>query len=253
MGGDHASGGSHLDSCSFCLHSYSISSVEEFFKQARWDDGLRLLSGLVLPFLLFLWYNHLRFGDPLDFGSARLIERVGEQSLFNHDPCWPVWRAALANLLSPGLGLLFHAPALFVLPLAFFSARRRFSVYATFAVGMTVIYLVGYGSYGTWDGGAFGPRFMLPVIGLLFPLLGPMIEGAFKKGQGRTVGLLTTGVILLQLLVLPIYPPFALERLQDEDYNQKMTYFSLTHNQIVTHLVCFRNFPSLHSVLPTRM
>ncbi len=113
-----------------------------------------------------LWFNAVRFGNPLDFGYSEGFDGnllVGLQGfLFSLD--------RNLFLFAPPLILLFFGVVPFV--------RCHTRVGSTIlAVG--VISLVLYSAWAVfWGGPVWGPRYLLPILPLLFVLLLPVIERA---------------------------------------------------------------------------
>jgi hypothetical protein len=130
--------------------------------------GLPTTCAFALPFAPALafsaWYNHARFGNVFDDGH-RLIAA-------NHLSSTP-WAGVLGLLISPGKGIIWYCPL--VLAAAYlapeFYRERRAACLIAFSVALSS--LVPYALLNDWYGGAaWGPRYFMPVLPLLFlPLL----------------------------------------------------------------------------------
>ena len=153
--------------------------------------------------LLSLWWNWLRFGNPLDSGYV-------ESEAFNGD-----WLFGLVGLLvSPGRGILWYSPVLLLVPLGvgWFWRRARWLLISGGAV--TLIYWLVYAKWYMWHGGySWGPRFLVPVLPFLILISAPAWQWIFAEDRwGRAARLLTTLLVLLSLGVqwLGMLIPFAL-------------------------------------------
>jgi hypothetical protein len=114
-----------------------------------------------------LWYNHARFGSWLNNGHS-------------HDPLvaftTPIWDGFLGQLLSPGKGIVFFAPPLLIALGGWWLLRRREPVLVVFAGAAVLSYVLFHSRFGDWSGStAWGPRFVVPVIGLMMLPLGVVL------------------------------------------------------------------------------
>jgi hypothetical protein len=106
---------------------------------------------------LTLWYNWLRFGDPLTSGYL-------PEEAFN--AIW--WQGLLGLSVSPGRGLLWYLPWLILVGLAIPRAWRLAPVATAVAGGTCLLYFLLYAKWHMWHGGyCWGPRFLVPVLPLL--------------------------------------------------------------------------------------
>lgn len=140
-----------------------------------------LVSGLwiALPFALGLaWlaaWNRARFGSALETGYGHGLSFAG---FFAADPLHGAW----SLLVSPGRGLLWMAPGLALLPLAFERERRdafwwRTSLAVALAVLVPAACLRGW--HGAWT---YGPRYLLPLL----PCAWIGVGFALESRRGRT-------------------------------------------------------------------
>lgn len=138
----------------------------------------------ILSVLGLLWYNHARFGDPLDFGYTRqnvsieLIGALHEQGLFSNEHglrnlYWmllapPRWSQEFGQFVPDphGMSLLLTTPAL--LWLAATWGRRPVLRGAWAALGLTLVPLIFYYNTG-WQqfGYRFSMDFVIPALVLL--------------------------------------------------------------------------------------
>lgn len=148
------------------------------------------MFGYALPLAIFFYYNHIRFGSPLETG-------YGEEVLY-----WftPLWSGVLGLLVSPGHGLLLYAPlvliGLFALGRFKQIAPDDFWLFTT----ISLILLVVHGKWYRWEGGwCWGVRFLLPVIPLL-----AIASGAVLMQWRRAFWSQRIIVVVLLLLSLTI-------------------------------------------------
>lgn len=144
--------------------------------------GLWLGTPVVLALLVTLYYNEIRFGNPLDTGYLR-DETLASGSL----------RAGLAGFLfSPGRSIFLYSPILLGGVAAAFGMRRRDSRTALLLAGEFVVTMCFYASLVNWDAErSYGARYLLPVI----PLLVLPIAGVVARSRALI------GLLLLSILV----------------------------------------------------
>lgn len=148
----------------------------------RW---LLPLSGIALAVAGHLAYNVARFGDPLQSGYG------SQQSLGAFST--PLLVGLYGLLLSSGKGVMWFAPALWLAftGLAEMARSRAHSKEprhgaparnaAAAVIGTTVVALVQYGTFQHWAGdGSWGPRYLVPVLPLLFLAVGFALDGASR-------------------------------------------------------------------------
>lgn len=147
--------------------------VREPPRQVDWSR----LRDRVSPFLLFalpvaaggllyLLYNQVRFGSPLESGYI-----AGEE----FSAIW--WQGILGQSIAPGRGLLWFAPWLPLSVVGLWVGRRRQPWIMALAASSALAYLLLYGKWYLWSGGfAWGPRFLIPVLPLLLLPLGALVR-----------------------------------------------------------------------------
>jgi hypothetical protein len=116
-------------------------------------------------------YNAMRFGNPLDTGYPFLFKT-------------PFWVGFTGFLVSPYKSLFLYSP---VFILILFTLRRTWQRHSLETVLILILLggqMVIFGAWYDWGGGkSWGPRFLVPLNGLLILLLLPFIERAFQPGR----------------------------------------------------------------------
>lgn len=136
-----------------------------------------LCAPLAITAALLVLYNVARYGSPFSTGY------LPEES-FSGD-----WLQGIAGqLISPGRGLLWYAPVLWLaLPVAAVFVRRERAV-ALLSWGVILGHVFLYGKWFMWHGGyAWGPRFMVPTLPFWVLVMLPAIEWVRRPGIGRRV------------------------------------------------------------------
>jgi hypothetical protein len=152
------------------------------------------LAPLAVAAAVTLWYNHARFGSWLNNGHS-------------HDPLvaftTPIWDGFLGQLLSPGKGIVFFAPPLLVAFGGWWLLRRRQPALVLFAGAAVLSYVLFHSTFGDWSGStAWGPRFVVPVIGLMMLPLGVVLARWRELRVWAKTGAVATFVIgfLVQII-----------------------------------------------------
>lgn len=148
-----------------------------------------ILLGLgVLPSVLFLgWYDWYRFGSVFASGH--------QERIFGYPPLL----GAAGLLVSPGKGLLWYAPTIWLLVLALPRFARRFGALSV-AVGVLCLVFVGlYANVTYWFGDpAWGPRYLFILVPFLTLPLGELLR---RTPRARAVWAITAVVVLLAFTV----------------------------------------------------
>jgi hypothetical protein len=163
-------------------------------RRERGARGARLLAfapGVAAGLTLWLVYNAIRFGHPLDSGYLR-------------DPTpgfgSPVVAGALALLFSPGASIVLYSP---VVVLALAGLIRLYvrgdRSAALLLLSIPVLFLLFYATLGNWIGGrSYGSRYLV----LVLPLFGPGLAVAIDwLAPQRWPRLAVAAVLLLSTLV----------------------------------------------------
>lgn len=136
---------------------------------SRWDPAA-LARPLFLGFLPFLvidaLWNALRFGAPWRVGQV-----VGDQ--FGTT----LWYGVISLLISPGKGLIWYLPLLWLAPFGWSRFRDRAPGLSWLILALLACSLLFYGVVKYWHGDpAWGPRYLFPVVPLLLLPLGEIFQ-----------------------------------------------------------------------------
>ena len=161
---------------------------------------LAFVAGGLLPLLVLVTYHQLAFGSPLatPYQFQNPIFTPASGSLFGGPSAWVLG----VLLVSPYRGLLFYSPVLIAALAGAVDlcrageddrARRfRRRVYVAFSLGTLAAWLLLNSSYFTWTGGATsGPRFVVPAV----VLLAPLVACGWQRFPGITSVLLCWSVV----------------------------------------------------------
>lgn len=148
--------------------------------------GLALLPWLAL---LMLW-NQLRFGSP--FNIALHLKTFGE----------PPWVGFSGLSVSPGKGIIWYMPLLFLLPWAGARFYRRIPSPALLFGALVAVTLVFYSTVLYWHGDpAWGPRYLYPVIPYCVLPLGEILA-RWRSEAGAVKGAVVLVVALSVVIQL---------------------------------------------------
>ena len=148
-------------------------------------------------------YNEARFGSPLTFGQP--------------------WAFAISNvpvgffgqLVSPGLGLLWYSPVVFLGVLGAWQARDSRRLEVLLIAGLATVFLLLHSVWGYWhEGWSWGPRFLVPVIPALMALTGVL--------EGKAVKALLLLAFLGFLVSAPTFVAYY-DRYYEEEYGQQIS------------------------------
>jgi hypothetical protein len=117
-----------------------------------------------------LYYDWLRYGKVLQFGYSGVYDRLGFST--------PVLDGIGLQLWSPGKSFFVYAPILIAALPGFYWLARNNSRVVVAAALLCVLRIVFYARWWTPIGGSFawGPRFLMPLCGVLALPLGATIE-----------------------------------------------------------------------------
>jgi len=166
-----------------------------------WPLWIRLGRGpwitggiVVLSVVPLLVYNFARFGNPFETGYGAQATPEAFST--------PLWVGLYGLLLSSGKGVLWFAPALWNAPSGWRAMKhaggpRRL---AATAVAMATLMALGlYGTFEHWAGdGSYGPRYLVPLLPLLFLGVAFALEGA-SRARRRLAWLLGLAGLLVQI------------------------------------------------------
>lgn len=143
----------------------------------------------VAPFAaLDLWWSWVRFGSPFASGH--------HETVFGY----LIWKGALGLTVSPGKGLLWYCPTIFLLALAAPRFYRRFSALTVSFGALFLLFTLLYGYVTYWHGDpAWGPRYMYPAIPFLTLPLGELLQ--WRGRRLREVQILTLAVVAVSFAI----------------------------------------------------
>jgi hypothetical protein len=155
---------------------------------AGWVERARrcVLVGIgVLPFLILdIWYNWVRYGKLFDSGH--------HETVFGY----AIWKGALGLTVSPGKGLLWYCPILFLLAIAGPRFARRFGALSLAIAFLFAAFVLLYGYVTYWHGDpAWGPRYLYPTVALLVLPLGELLR--WRGRHRRAVWAVTAAIVLV--------------------------------------------------------
>jgi hypothetical protein len=137
------------------------------------------------------WYNWLRFGSPLTTGYH-------PQERF----ATPFFEGIYGLTLSPGKGIFWYNPTLFVALIAWPALFRRHRAEALLVAAIVLGNLAFYAPwYLWWAGHAWGPRFLVTILPFAALSLAPALEAALRRrALALALGALAIISVAVQLL-----------------------------------------------------
>jgi len=179
------------------------------------------LSGRLREVLLFLipvfilglggtmMYNFLRFGNPMNIGYA------GGTSFTT-----PVFVGLYGLLLSPGKGILWFAPMLFLLIPSHGVFRKKFPRETYLIAVLFLANLLLSSVYVAWGGdGSWGPRYLAPLLPLIFLPVSLYLDQATRTIKRIALTLALFGFII-QLGGISIYAGAYLREIGEYPYQR---------------------------------
>jgi hypothetical protein len=150
-------------------------------------DGLYFMLGWSPLFLLYSWYNSIRFGGVAASGYRPLGKSL---TLPSFPPAYVIFEGIWGILLSPGKGLIIYSPLLLLLIL-FWHKLKNTELPEIFAAGWISLAFIwisgttlGAPDFLIWSGGAsWGPRYILPIIPMLMLLVGVIVARVSKLSR----------------------------------------------------------------------
>lgn len=122
------------------------------------------LAGIAPSLLVTGLYNYVRFGSA--FVSQYLGMTAGQA--FNH----PILSGLYGLALSPARGLLLYAPIVLLAAVCLPWAWRRSRLMTLTVVCLIAVRILFYAPWFSWEAGvSWGPRFLVPAMPVLAPLL----------------------------------------------------------------------------------
>jgi hypothetical protein len=130
---------------------------------SRIYDAAAFSVPIIVAILINIGWDVIRFGRPLG----------GPQGNYGYGFNTPLWKGVFGLLLSPGAGLVIYVPVLLLIALRGLPIFVRLWRPEAVLIGaLVVVRLLVYGRWWAWEGGTtWGPRYLIPVIGvMLIPL-----------------------------------------------------------------------------------
>jgi 4-amino-4-deoxy-L-arabinose transferase-like glycosyltransferase len=185
-----------------------------------WPIFIRSGIALALPILggllLLIAYNLASFGVPL---AAPFSGVEGFST--------PLLVGLSGLLFSPGKGLLWYVPLVWLLIPGIIVGRREGSYRSErlLALGIFLALLLLYATWFDWAGGrSWGPRFLVPALPMLIVLISPMLAWLVQRDQPMRRKL---GVALLLILSIVAQLPGVLTNVSVEEGRQLAAGISL--------------------------
>lgn len=137
----------------------------------NWPPLAMAASALAVCLLIIGGYNTIRFGNPLDTGYPALFTT-------------PVWIGLAGYIISPYKSLLLYVPLFILIPFTIAKTWQKHPHETALILTSLLIQMMVFGAWYDWGGGRnWGPRFLVPMNGLLMLLLLPFIHQALQPGQ----------------------------------------------------------------------
>jgi hypothetical protein len=160
-----------------------------------WRRALRSIAIVAIPvaaaLLVAAYYNHARFGDPLDTGYLR-DATAGFGS---------IWTGGWGLLVSPGGSVFLYSPLLILGLWALVDLFRQDRRTAFLFGGVVLTLFCFYSTLAHWDADrSYGPRYLLP--GLAF-LCVPLVSWFALKPRDWRRRMLIGGVVVSTLVQIP--------------------------------------------------
>ena len=166
----------------------------------RTKAALPGVLAVLLCVALALAYNLARTGMPLGSGYGRQATVAAFST--------PLFVGLYGLLLSSGKGILWFAPLVALAPIAAPAAVRRLGWVAWGLIAALGVMLLVYATFEHWAGdGAWGPRYLVPLMPLAFILIaaGHAQEPWGGRGRRLVVGALAVCGLLVTLGGVAIY------------------------------------------------
>jgi hypothetical protein len=152
--------------------------------QAARAATIYALSGLPFVGAILLW-NWIRFGNVLTFGYSSLGMPLDLVLGFRS----PVAIGLFGLLFSPGKSFFLYNVLFFFAFSGVAETRKRCAEYLGAAVLSFVALVLFYSTYWGWSGDwGWGPRYLTPLVPVLFPMAAFGLKNLWYKGRtGRAV------------------------------------------------------------------
>jgi hypothetical protein len=199
----------------------------------KWIGPIVLFGFPVLVALAVTgWYNWLRFGNPLTTGYL-------PQERF----ATPFLEGVYGLTLSPGKGIFWYNPILFVALAAVPALFRRHRAEALLVAAIVLSNLAFYAPwYLWWAGHAWGPRFLVTILPLAALSLAPALEAASRRrALALAFGALAITSVAVQLLGVSVDFNLYLEEIYAElGLYHRATLFDPAYSPLLRQLAYLR-------------
>lgn len=125
--------------------------------------GLAFSLPILFAFVLLLYLNQVRFGEPFAFQPTAARRGLAD----------PIWVGFYVNLLSPGRSIFLYSLPLLAALANFKKLYNYYRAEALLFLSVSGIYLVVYSLFGSPEGGwSWGPRYLWAIVPLLIIPIG---------------------------------------------------------------------------------
>jgi hypothetical protein len=163
-------------------------------KRIDWFGLMIAAAAGAISLLLIGGYNLIRFANPWETG-------------YEAGYTTPFWLGLAGLLISPYKSLFLYIPLFVLIPFCLKEAWSQYRREAALILTLLLSQLLVFAPWYDWGGGgAWGPRFLAPLNGLLVLLLLPFINRAFQPHQwGHRISLIVLATISLFMQLLGIW------------------------------------------------
>jgi hypothetical protein len=169
----------------------SLAVIASARRHPWWKPAVWWAAGAAPSAIVWLWYNHVRFGSVLETGYFR-DQTIG----MGGSLAAGLW----GLLLSPGASVFLYSPVVVPALVALAWARRDHPRLAWTIVSLGVIYTLFYAQMASFAGGrSYGPRYLVPLL----PVLGVPLALWMYSWPSRTRRWLVAWCVASALVQLP--------------------------------------------------
>jgi hypothetical protein len=175
---------------------------------------------------LYLWRNAYLFGSPSNFGYPVVAEGGKALNTFRT----PLLTGLTGFLASPGKSVFLFAPPVLLAIMGLPRLWQRNRGLAVVAGLSPLVYLLFFATYTQWEGGyCFGPRYLVPALGLLGLGVGPALESSAPLAR-RVGWLVFAGGFLVQAIgvTTSFLEAAVIGAYYDAQYNYRMSFSSIS-------------------------
>jgi hypothetical protein len=158
-----------------------------------WAPAAALAAAAGIGIALLLWRNAYLHGSAWDFGYPAAAEGGKALNAFQT----PLATGLVGFLVSPGKSIFLFSPPILLAMLGLPRLWRRDRGLAVVAGAAPLVYVLFFATYTQWEGGyCYGPRYLVPALGLLCLGIGPALAPLQSVGAkaSRALRLLAIAV-----------------------------------------------------------